>query len=102
MSAAPANLGAMVSEPVAEPPQPTRAEALRASPPLFQTRTLDRLTRVHPAVVPLIFGPAIAVFAIRAFYDMSVVETILGVVGGSGIWRLSVSWMHRDVLHFEP
>ena len=61
-------------------PQPSsRAEVLRASPALFQARTLDRLTRVHPAVVPLIFGPAIVVFAVRAFYDMSVLKTILGI-----------------------
>jgi dihydroceramide fatty acyl 2-hydroxylase len=80
----------------------TRTEALRASPPLFEARTLDRLTRVHPAVVPLIFGPAIVVFAIRAFYDMSVLKTSLGILGGYGIWTLSEYWIHRVVFHFEP
>ncbi len=102
MSAAPANLGAMVSEPVAEPPQPTRAEVLRASPPLFQTRTLDRLTRVHPAVPALIFLPAIVSFAAFAFRDMNPLEAVLGVIGGYGIWTLTEYWIHRAVFHFEP
>src|SRR6202051_1705387 len=80
----------------------TRAEVLRASPALFQARTLDRLTRVHPAVVPLIFGPAVVIFGIRAFYDMSVLKSILGLLAGYGIWTLSEYWIHRVVFHFEP
>jgi hypothetical protein len=37
---------------------------LRASPPIFQTRSLDRLTRVHPAVAVLIFLPVILVLTV--------------------------------------
>ena len=34
-----------------------RAAELRASPPLFASPTLDRLTRVHPAVPLALYGP---------------------------------------------
>src|SRR5262249_53664808 len=40
----------------------SRAEELRASPPLFSSPVLDAVTRVHWTVVPLIFVPAIAIF----------------------------------------
>jgi sterol desaturase/sphingolipid hydroxylase (fatty acid hydroxylase superfamily) len=52
--------------------------------------------------VPLIFGPAVVVFAIRAFYDMSVLKSILGILAGYGIWTFSEYWIHRVVFHFEP
>ena len=39
-------------------PRAARAQALRASPPMFRSRTLDRLTRVHPVVPALVFAPA--------------------------------------------
>ena len=80
----------------------TRAEALRASPPMFRTRTLDRLTRVHPVVPPAIFGPVIATLAVLTFLDMPGWEAALGVVGGYGIWTLSEYWIHRTVFHYEP
>ena len=95
-------LTSMVDEPVARPTPPKRADTLRASPAMFEARTLDRLTRVHPAVPPAIFGPAIAIFAFLAFRDMSVSESALGFVGGYGIWTLSEYWVHRLVFHFEP
>src|SRR6185437_9998902 len=91
----------MTDEPIAGQAS-SRAEILRASPALFEARTLDRLTRVHPAVVPLIFGPAIVVFAVRAFYDMSDLKSILGIVGGYLVWTLSEYWIHRVIFHFEP
>ena len=37
-----------------------RTDVLRASPPMFESRILDALSRVHPAVPILIFLPAIA------------------------------------------
>ena len=55
----------------------TRAEALRASPPIFQTRLLDRLTRVHPAVPALIFLPVIALLAGLADRRQSVTSLVL-------------------------
>ncbi len=37
----------------------SRTEQLKASPPMFRSSLLDRLTRVHPAVPVVIFLPAI-------------------------------------------
>ena len=42
----------------------SRTELLRASPPMFRWPWLDRLSRVHPVVVPLIYVPAIALLAL--------------------------------------
>ena len=33
-----------------------RTELLKASPPMFQSRLLDRFTRVHPVVPVLIYA----------------------------------------------
>ena len=38
-----------------------RTEELKASPRMFESNLLDRLSRVHPMVPVLIFVPAIAV-----------------------------------------
>ena len=37
----------------------SKTDVLRASPPMFDSRTLDALSRVHPAVPVIIFVPAI-------------------------------------------
>ena len=39
----------------------TRTEALKASPPMFESRWLDACSRVHPAVPVILFAPAIAI-----------------------------------------
>jgi dihydroceramide fatty acyl 2-hydroxylase len=102
MPAARGKLTSMVDEPVAAPTPLSRGEVLRASPPMFQTRTLDRLTRVHPVVPPAIFAPAITAFALLAFLGMTVWRAAIGVVGGYGIWTLCEYWIHRTVFHLEP
>ena len=56
-----------------------RAELLRASPPLFESRALDRLTRVHPVVPPILFLPAITLTAILAFQRLPAAHALLGI-----------------------
>jgi sterol desaturase/sphingolipid hydroxylase (fatty acid hydroxylase superfamily) len=85
-----------------EQPLASRTELLRASPPMFRWPWLDRLSRVHPAVPPLIFGPAIVVLLIAALSAASFVTTLLGVIGGYLLWTLSEYWIHRVIFHFEP
>jgi sterol desaturase/sphingolipid hydroxylase (fatty acid hydroxylase superfamily) len=80
----------------------SRAEELRASPPLFSSPVLDAVTRVHWTVVPLIFVPAIAIFLYEAFVHASVATVLAGIVLGYIVWTLTEYWLHRIVFHFEP
>ena len=80
----------------------SEAEELRASPPIFPSPTLDRLTRAHPATPALVFLPAICLLGVLAFSDQSVPEVLLGAGGGYLFWTLCEYWGHRTVFHFEP
>jgi sterol desaturase/sphingolipid hydroxylase (fatty acid hydroxylase superfamily) len=79
-----------------------RQEYLRASPPMFRVGWLDRLTRVHVAVVPAIFVPGIVAFLVLALRDLSAWQVALLVAGGYVVWTLTEYWLHRLVFHFEP
>jgi sterol desaturase/sphingolipid hydroxylase (fatty acid hydroxylase superfamily) len=93
-----------MSNPPINDPQayPSRTELLRASPPMFRWPWLDRLSRVHPVVPPLIFVPAITVLLATAFAGESAGTTLLGILGGYLLWTLSEYWIHRVIFHFEP
>ena len=80
----------------------SRAEALRASPPIFQEAWLDRFTRVHPVAVPVIFVPAIGVFAWLAAREQGAPALAVEIAGGYFFWTLVEYWLHRIVFHFEP
>jgi len=69
---------------------------------MFESDLLDRLSRVHPAVVPLIFIPAIVVFFVLGAPDVSAGATVALVAGGWLFWTLMEYWIHRLVFHFEP
>jgi sterol desaturase/sphingolipid hydroxylase (fatty acid hydroxylase superfamily) len=69
---------------------------------MFESDLLDRLSRVHPAVVPLIFIPAIVVFFVRGAPEVSTSATVALVAGGWLFWTLMEYWIHRLVFHFEP
>jgi dihydroceramide fatty acyl 2-hydroxylase len=79
-----------------------RTDFLSASPPMFESRTLDRLTRVHPIVPPLIFIPAIAVTFAMGQEGIAPLPVIAWLLGGYAIWSLTEYWMHRVIFHFEP
>jgi sterol desaturase/sphingolipid hydroxylase (fatty acid hydroxylase superfamily) len=79
-----------------------RTDVLRASPPMFESRMLDALSRVHPLVPVLIFGPAIAVLEA---WNLSKHDVAVGIglfAGGYALWTLFEYWLHRLVFHFEP
>jgi len=82
--------------------KPSRADLLSASPPLFRWTPLDRLTRVHPAVPPLIFVPAIVLLASLGSGDIRWLAYLAALAGGYGFWTLCEYWAHRAVFHFEP
>jgi dihydroceramide fatty acyl 2-hydroxylase len=80
----------------------SRTDVLRASPPMFESRVLDALSRVHPAVPVLIFVPGIVFLAAWSFSKASVLLTIALVIAGYALWTLFEYWLHRIVFHFEP
>src|SRR6202008_2851079 len=80
----------------------SRTDVLRASPPMFESRVLDALTRVHPSVPVIIFGPAIVAMAVWGFAEQSVPVALALMVGGYALWTLFEYWLHRLVFHFEP
>jgi dihydroceramide fatty acyl 2-hydroxylase len=80
----------------------SRTEMLKASPPMFETAWLDKLSRVHPAVPVVIFVPAIGVLASFAFARDQALAAIALVLGGYLFWSLTEYWIHRAIFHFEP
>ncbi|HWE81831.1 MAG TPA: sterol desaturase family protein [Gaiellaceae bacterium] len=80
----------------------SRADLLRASPPLFASSRLDRLTRVHPVVPVLVFGPVIVLCWVMAI-DRLTAETLPVALGaGYLFWTLAEYWVHRKLFHLEP
>jgi sterol desaturase/sphingolipid hydroxylase (fatty acid hydroxylase superfamily) len=79
-----------------------RTEVLKASPPMFESRLLDRFTRVHPAVPIVIYAPVIAYCAVLALRRGSVLSALGLLLVGYALWTLFEYWLHRTVFHFEP
>jgi dihydroceramide fatty acyl 2-hydroxylase len=80
----------------------SRTDVLRASPPMFESRVLDALSRVHPVVPVLIFAPAIVLMAAWSLSEISLLGTAGLALAGYAIWTLFEYWLHRLVFHFEP
>jgi dihydroceramide fatty acyl 2-hydroxylase len=79
-----------------------RTDWLRASPPLFGSRFLDRFTRVHHLVPVVLFLPAIVVLGALGIDRLGVGTALLLAIAGYAGWTLTEYWMHRVVFHFEP
>jgi sterol desaturase/sphingolipid hydroxylase (fatty acid hydroxylase superfamily) len=79
-----------------------RTELLKASPPMFESRFLDRFTRVHPAVPVVIYAPVIAYFAVLAVRRDGPLSALGLLLVGYALWTLFEYWLHRTVFHFEP
>ncbi len=80
----------------------SRSEVLRASPRMFDSDLLDKLSRVHPIVPPLLFVPAIVVLLVEGFFTASAGSAPPWLLGGYLFWTLTEYWLHRLVFHFEP
>ena len=83
-------------------PSTSRTDLLRASPPMFESRLLDALSRVHPAVPVIIFGPAILLLAAWELSSVDAAVLVGLLAGGYAMWTLFEYWLHRVVFHFEP
>jgi sterol desaturase/sphingolipid hydroxylase (fatty acid hydroxylase superfamily) len=80
----------------------SRTDVLRASPPMFESRVLDALSRVHPSVPLFIFVPAIAALLYWGLQRTTVAGALGLAVAGYALWTLFEYWLHRMVFHFEP
>jgi sterol desaturase/sphingolipid hydroxylase (fatty acid hydroxylase superfamily) len=80
----------------------SRSEVLRASPRMFDSDLLDKLSRVHPAVPPILFLPVIVFMLVEGLIRGSGWATIGWIPGGYAFWTLSEYWIHRVIFHFEP
>ncbi len=79
-----------------------RSDVLKASPRMFESNLLDKLSRVHPVVPLIIFIPAIAVLFALGQEGNPPLEVIVWIAGGWIFWTLTEYWLHRLVFHFEP
>ena len=79
-----------------------RTEYLKASPPMFESRLLDRFTRVHPAVPVIIYLPVITALFAVGVGRVGLLTAIGLALGGYAVWTLTEYWLHRIVFHFEP
>ena len=79
-----------------------RTDYLKASPPMFESRLLDRFTRVHPAVPLVIYVPLIVVMLVLGVGRDGWWDTLGLAAVGYVLWTLFEYWLHRLVFHFEP
>jgi dihydroceramide fatty acyl 2-hydroxylase len=79
-----------------------RAELLKASPRMFESDLLDKLSRVHPSVPVIIFVPAIIAMVVLGVDRVGALATLGYILAGYLVWTLTEYWLHRIVFHFEP
>jgi dihydroceramide fatty acyl 2-hydroxylase len=69
---------------------------------MFESDLMDRLSRVHPLVPLVIFGPAIVVLFVLGARELGTLAVLGLVLGGYLFWTLTEYWIHRLIFHFEP
>jgi sterol desaturase/sphingolipid hydroxylase (fatty acid hydroxylase superfamily) len=74
---------------------------------LFRSGFLEFFTHIHPAVVLLVWVPAVLLFLARAVGAMPVTGLSPGSIGagfavGVLAWSLTEYTLHRFVFHFQP
>jgi dihydroceramide fatty acyl 2-hydroxylase len=74
------------------------------SPRMFENPLLERLSRVHPAVPPLIYLPVVTVLLVLAIGKEELGgAAVAGVfLCGLAFWSLAEYLLHRFVFHFQP
>jgi dihydroceramide fatty acyl 2-hydroxylase len=92
----------MATRPTEDPEGSSRSDTLRASPRMFDSDLLDKLSRVHPAVPPILFVPVITVLLVVGLVHGSSWMSLVWILGGYLFWTLTEYWLHRIVFHFEP
>ena len=74
------------------------------SPRMFENPFLERFSRVHPAVPPLLYLPVIGFLLAWAIAHENLAPVaVAGVfLGGLAAWSLAEYLLHRFVFHLEP
>lgn len=80
----------------------SRSEVLKASPRMFDSTLLDKVSRVHASVPPILFVPVITFMLVEAIIRGAGWLTVPEVLGGYLFWTLTEYWLHRIVFHFQP
>jgi sterol desaturase/sphingolipid hydroxylase (fatty acid hydroxylase superfamily) len=69
----------------------------------FDNPLLERLSRIHPAVPALFWGPLSVALLVAGFYASLTPSAVFGwSVAGLLTWTLTEYLLHRWVFHFEP
>lgn len=68
---------------------------------MFETRWLERFSRIHWSVPLFVFVPVIALLTAIGFDKGAGPSAIFYIFGGLLMWSLTEYWMHRVVFHFD-
>jgi sterol desaturase/sphingolipid hydroxylase (fatty acid hydroxylase superfamily) len=76
----------------------------RITPRLFDNEIMERLSHVHPIVVPIIYLPVVIYFIYRALviYPMNLGTLLVLFISGLLFWTLFEYLAHRYIFHYEP
>jgi sterol desaturase/sphingolipid hydroxylase (fatty acid hydroxylase superfamily) len=80
----------------------SHSEVLSASPRMFESALLEKVSRVHPSVPPILFLPTIGFMLVEGIVRGAGWATLGWMFGGYLVWTLTEYWLHRLVFHFEP
>jgi sterol desaturase/sphingolipid hydroxylase (fatty acid hydroxylase superfamily) len=78
---------------------PTQREALDASPRLFESDILDKLSRVHHLTPVIVYGPIILFLLFYSLSLQGIGEVTLGLFLGYMGWTLTEYFGHRYLFH---
>ena len=79
----------------------SKQDILQASPRMFANPILDRLSRVHPCVPPVVYGPLI-LFLLVLSRSVGFATALAWFAFGYVCWTLVEYWGHRILFHYEP
>jgi sterol desaturase/sphingolipid hydroxylase (fatty acid hydroxylase superfamily) len=69
---------------------------------MFKSRRLNSLTRTHPGVPLVLYGPVILALAAFGAQRVGVLIAIALMAAGYFTWTLTEYWVHRAVFHLQP
>jgi sterol desaturase/sphingolipid hydroxylase (fatty acid hydroxylase superfamily) len=74
------------------------------SPPMFESTFIDKFSRTHWSLVPILFLPAAAVLTYfsATTTDLSLLTTVGLLAGGFLSWTFTEYWLHRTAFHWVP